>query len=386
MDIPKKQTIAYLKGLTKLVIQATKGTTDLVETMHSTIEQGHLAMGESHAAKTSGITGLIYKSIRGGAQLVGTSLDYAMQQVIPLLNDELIPSKNKDVFLSILNGVYGDQLLLTDNELTLDMQFFYQSQAIDDQLCSALKSPSKKIMLFIHGLCMSHHCWKSNDKNLSSSMADTLGFTPIYLNYNTGRTIADNGQQLARQLEQLIDSWPVSVSQITMVGHSMGGLIARSAHYYGEQYHCRWIDLNKKMASIGTPHAGAPLEKIACQLEKLMQLSPYATPFIRLTKMRSQGIENLRYSEITDTGDKFLPLPTAVEYFALAATLNKRERFTAENFLGDGLVTPDSAFGQRQNPIHSLLIPPENKWLGYELGHNEMLTHPGVYQQLEKWL
>jgi hypothetical protein len=102
--------------------------------------------------------------------------------------------------------------------------------------------------------------------------------------------------------------------------------------------------------------------------------------------MRSQGIENLRYSEITDTGDKFLPLPTAVEYFALAATLNKRERFTAENFLGDGLVTPDSAFGQRQNPIHSLLIPPENKWLGYELGHNEMLTHPGVYQQLEKWL
>jgi hypothetical protein len=104
MDKPKRQTIAYLKGLTKLVIQATKGTTDLVETMHSTIERAHLPLGESRAATTSGITGLVYKSIRGGTQLVGTSLDYAMQTVIPLLNDELIPSRKKDVFLSIINA------------------------------------------------------------------------------------------------------------------------------------------------------------------------------------------------------------------------------------------------------------------------------------------
>jgi pimeloyl-ACP methyl ester carboxylesterase len=386
MGKPKKQTIAYLKGLTKLVIQATKGTTDLVETMHSTIERGHLPLGESRATTTSGITGLVYKSIRGGAQLVGTSLDYAMQTVIPLLNDELVPSRKKDVFLSIINGVYGDRLLLSENELALGMRFFYQNQPIDNQLSSNVKSPSTKIMLFIHGLCMSHHCWESGDENLSSNMAETLGYTPVYLDYNTGRCIADNGQELATQLEQLVDNWPVSVSHITTAGHSMGGLVARSARYYGEKDNCRWIHLNKTMASIGTPHAGAPLEKVASVLENLMQLSPYAIPFTRLTKIRSEGIENLRHGEITATGDEFVPLPIDVEYFALAATLNKQEKFTAEKFLGDGLVTPDSAFGQGQDSACTLLIPAENKWLSYELGHNEMLTDSGVFQQLEKWL
>ena len=385
MDKPKRQTIAYLKGLTKLVIQATKGTTDLVETMHSTIERVHLPLGESRAATTSGITGLVYKSIRGGTQLVGTSLDYAMQTVIPLLNDELVPSRKKDVFLSIINGVYGDRLLLTENELALGMQFFHQNQAIDSQLSSNLKSPSTKIMLFIHGLCMSHHCWESGGENLSSKMAETLGYTPVYLDYNTGRCIADNGLELAIQLEKLVDIWPVNVSNITIVGHSMGGLVARSASYYGEKNNCRWLHINKTLVSIGTPHAGAPLEKVASALENLMQLSPYAIPFVRLTKIRSQGIENLRYGEIT-TSDKFVPLPIDVEYFALAATLNKQQKFTTEKFIGDGLVTPDSAFGQGQDSSSTLLIPAENKRLIYELGHNEMLTDAGVFKQLETWL
>ncbi len=386
MGKPKQQTIAYLKGLTKLVIQATKGTTDLVETMHSTIERGHLPLGESRATTTSGITGLVYKSIRGGTQLVGTSLDYAMQTVIPLLNDELVPSRKKDVFLSIINGVYGDRLLLTENELALGMRFFYQNQAIDNQQSSNMKSPSTKIMLFIHGLCMSHHCWESGDENLSSNMAETLGYTPVYLDYNTGRCIADNGLELATQLDQLVDIWPVNVSDITIVGHSMGGLVARSARYYGEKNNCGWVQINKTMVSIGTPHAGAPLEKVASVLENLMQLSPYAIPFTRLTKIRSQGIENLRHGEIIAPGDKFVPLPIGVEYFALAATLNKQEKFTTEKFLGDGLVTPDSAFGQGKDSTCTLLIPDQNKWLGYELGHNEMLTNAGVFEQLGTWL
>jgi hypothetical protein len=117
-----------------------------------------------------------------------------------------------------------------------------------------------------------------------------------------------------------------------------------------------------------------------------MQLSPYAIPFTRLTKIRSQGIENLRHGEIIAPGDKFVPLPIGVEYFALAATLNKQEKFTTEKFLGDGLVTPDSAFGQGKDSTCTLLIPDQNKWLGYELGHNEMLTNAGVFEQLGTWL
>ncbi|MFT4996913.1 MAG: pimeloyl-ACP methyl ester carboxylesterase [Flavobacteriales bacterium] len=386
MGNPNKQTIEYLKGLTKLVIHATKSTTDLVEAMHSTIERGHLPLGESRATSTSGITGLVYKSIRGGAQLVGTSLDYAMQKAIPLLDDEHIPSRNKDIFLSVINGVYGDRLSLTNNELALRMTFIHQQQAVDTQLVSQIKSPSDKILLFIHGLCMSHHSWESDKQNLSKNMAEKLGFTPIYLHYNTGRAIADNGHELAEKIEQLVASWPVNVSNITIVGHSMGGLVARSARYYSEQDSFRWIQLNKKLISIGTPHSGAPLEKFAAMLESLMQRSPYAVPFVRLTKIRSKGIENLRHGEITAIADKFVPLPIGIEYFAIAAILSKKENFSAETIVGDGLVTPSSAFGQHKDPARTLAIPDANKSLKYELGHNEMLWDIGVYQQLEKWL
>jgi pimeloyl-ACP methyl ester carboxylesterase len=381
MGKPSKHAIEYVRGLIKLVINATNGTTDLVETMHSTIELGQQPLDESRASITSGITGLIYKGIRGGTKLIGTSLDYAMQAVLPFLEEDIEPSKTRDIFLSVINGVYGDKLVVTENPLALEMKFFYQQQElIPSQL--NLKQPSKKIMLFVHGLCLSHHCWEDDDTNLSSDMAQKLGFTPVYLHYNTGQTIASNGRELASKLEALVSYWPIAVTDITIVGHSMGGLVVRSAHYYAGNKNYNWLHANKKLVSIGTPHHGAPLEKGASVLENLMQLSQYALPFTRLTKIRSRGIENLRHGSITDIEDEFVPLPIDVEYFALAAVLSENKHFLAEKIIGDGLVTPDSALGQSNDSTRVLSIPLENKWTGQGVGHNEMLCHPEVFEQL----
>ena len=241
-------------------------------------------------------------------------------------------------------------------------------------------------MLFVHGLCMSHHCWENDDTNLSSEMAQKLGFTPVYLHYNTGQTIANNGRELAAKLEELVNNWPIAITDIVIAGHSMGGLVARSARYYGGNNNYNWLHANKKLASIGTPHNGAPLEKGVSVLENLMQLSPYALPFTRLTKIRSRGIENLRQGSITDIEDEFVALPIGVEYFALAAVLNRKQHSAAEKIIGDGLVTPDSALGQSRDPTRVLSIPSENKWTGYGIGHNEMLCHAEVFDQLTIWL
>jgi pimeloyl-ACP methyl ester carboxylesterase len=387
MGKPNKQAIEYVRGLIKLAINATKGTTNLVENMHSTIELGHKPLGESRSSTTSGITGLVYKSIRGGSRLVGTSLDYALQAVLPFLEENIEPSKTRDSFLSVINGVYGDKLEATENPLALDMKFFCQQQElIPTQLKLNLKQPSKKIMLFIHGLCMSHHCWEDDDKNLSNETAENLGFTPIYLHYNSGRTIAKNGCELASKLEELVNHWPIPITDITIVGHSMGGLVARSARYYGGNKDYNWLLANKKLVSIGTPHNGALLEQGASVLENLMKLSPYALPFTRLTKIRSQGIENLRHGSITDIEDEFVALPIGVEYFALAAVLNHNEDSPAKQIIGDGLVTLDSALGQSKYSSRALSIPNEHKWTGYGIGHNEMLCHPEVFEKLTIWL
>lgn len=383
---PSKKTIKYLRGLTRLAIGATTGTTDLVETMHSTVANMNPPLGESSATTTKGITRLIYKSIRGGTQLVGTSLDFAMQGLLPFLNDKEPPSKTLDIFLSVINGVYGDKLVETDNPLAIGMKFFYQNnELLADQSNSDALLPMNKVMIFVHGLCMSHHCWEKDKIDLSKEMAEKLGFTPIYLHYNTGQSIATNGAELADRIESLVENWQIPVTDLTVVGHSMGGLVARSARYQGEKKKHQWIKTNKKLTSIGTPHCGALLEKSAFMIETLMQLSPYAAPFTRLTKIRSTGIENLRDGSV-GVNNEFIPLPADVEYFTLAAVLNKQSNMATQQVIGDGFVTLDSALGQSTDSTRTLSIPPENKWVGYETGHNELLWHKDVYEKLSAWL
>lgn len=386
MVTASKKTIEYLRGLTRLAIGATTGTTNLVETMHSTVSNMNPPLGESSATTTKGITRLVYRSIRGGTQLVGTSLDYAMQGLLPFLDDKGPPSRTLDVFLSVINGICGDQLVETENPLAIGMKLFYQkNELIGDQLSSSIGAPASKVMIFVHGLCMSHHGWEKDKINLSKEMAEKLGFTPVYLHYNTGRSIASNGAEFADRIESLMYNWPIPVTELTIVGHSMGGLVTRSARYHGEKKRHQWIKINKKLASIGTSHCGALLEKSAFLIETLMQLSPYAVPFTRLTKIRSTGIVNLRDGSV-GANDEFIPLPVGVEYYALAAVLNKQSNMAAEQVIGDGFVTLDSALGQSSDAGRSLSIPPDNKWVGYEIGHNEMLWNNDVYKKLSAWL
>ena len=155
-------------------------------------------------------------------------------------------------------------------------------------------------------------------------------------------------------LEALLERWPVPVTQLVIVGHSMGGLVARSAIHHGTAAGHSWRGLLRKLFSLGTPHHGAPLERGGNRLDYVMELSPYVAPFTSLGKARSAGITNLRYGSITDVEHEFVPLPDDVECYALAATLGKRRSVLAERLVGDGLVPLDSALGkhsrQRANP------------------------------------
>ena len=37
-----------------------------------------------------------------------------------------------------------------------------------------------------------------------------LGYTPLYVRYNSGRHISENGRDLAEQLERLVAAWPAA--------------------------------------------------------------------------------------------------------------------------------------------------------------------------------
>lgn len=71
--------------------------------------------------------------------------------------------------------------------------------------------------------------------NHGERLAAELGLTPIYLRYNSGLHVSQNGRELALQLEQLLGHWPVPVEEVSVLAHSMGGLVMRSAAHYAQQ-------------------------------------------------------------------------------------------------------------------------------------------------------
>jgi len=385
MSIINRGNISDLRGIMRLAVDATVGVTDLVEKMHHTIQLAHPPLGASRAGRTNGLTGFVYRSIRGTTRLLGHGLDAGMAPVIALL-PETESNARRDALIAAINGVYGDHLVETNNPLAAKMSFRYQGIELDPQQADAVPDANGKILLFIHGLCLNDEHWTRDGVNHGEILARELGYTPLYLRYNTGLPIASNGRELAARLEDLLCNWPGDTCELAIAGHSMGGLVARSACHYGRQAGHNWLQHLGKLVFIGTPHHGAPLERGGNWVNFAMGLSPYAAPFTRVAKRRSAGISDLRHGSVVDEAPEFVPLPTDVECYAMAATLAKKPSRIHERLIGDGLVPVDSALGRSRNPATTLKIPDNCQWLGFETGHIEMLGRTELYKQLHDWL
>ena len=160
-------------------------------------------------------------------------------------------------------------------------------------------------------------------------MARELGYTPIYLHYNSGLSVSTNGRILAQLMERLYDAWPVPIERLVMFGHSMGGLVARSAIHHGaliQRGGLRWPARVDDLVTLGTPHQGAALERAGHGVDLLLSAAPYAAPLARLSQLRSAGINDLRLGNILSSpgGDHGAPrgpqvdLPAKTRGFAVA--------------------------------------------------------------------
>jgi len=267
-------------------------------------------------------------------------------------------------------------------------------------IAEALPQATGRIAVFLHGWCMTERSWWRLPRDGESvgpygaRLHSDLGFTPVYLRYNTGVHISDNGKSLAALMDQLQALWPVPVEEITLVGHSMGGLVVRSACHYGVQHQHGWPDAVRHVVCLGSPHLGADLEKgvnaASWALARLHETQGLAS----FLNARSSGTKDLRYGALLDEDwsegdpDEFLrdrchevPFLTSAVYHFVATTAGPR---AVGVVLGDHLVRPHSAFGvgkSRQvpfEPAHGLTLT--------GLHHFDLLNHAEIYAKLREWL
>lgn len=379
---------ADLRGLSRLAITATTRITDLVETMHATVTALPQIRPTVTERRTRGITGFVYGNVRGVTHLVGGALDLALAPFAALL-DAPATTDEREALLAVLNGVVGDHLAATHNPL-----------AIQPQLHRHDATPATgKVVVLVHGLCMNNRQWRRKGHDHGAALARDLGYTPLYAHYNSGQHISTNGRFLADLLETTLADWPQPIDELVIIGHSMGGLVARSACHYAAEAGHRWPQSLRKLIFLGTPHHGSPWERGGNWIDIGLGMISYTAPFARLGKLRSAGITDLRHGSLLDEDwidhDRFatnhdvrrpLPLPAGVCCYAVAAALDESEAGYISNLIGDGLVPLASAHGQHAQEELHLGIPEAQRWTGYGMHHLDLLDRPEVYDQLCTWL
>jgi pimeloyl-ACP methyl ester carboxylesterase len=392
---------ADLRAYNRMAIDATIAVTDLLENMHHNITRLPGVLGTASDEPARGITGFVYRCVRGITRQVGNGVDLVLRKVTP---SELPADagSQREILVSALNGLVGDYLAQTANPLQIHMSLRREGVALvleREALAHAFPDATGKIVVLAHGLCMSDLQWNRRGHDHGQALSADGGFTPVYLHYNSGLHVSTNGAEFSTVMESLVNSWPVPVKQITIIGYSMGGLIARSACEHARRAKYAWLKSLRELVFIGTPHYGSPLERNGNRLDALLGASPYTAALSRLGKVRSAGITDLRHAYLDDADwqdhDRFkpqvskhdvLPLPRGVRCFAIAGSISKKSGSLSERLAGDGLVPLYSALGMHRDRKRNLGLPESRRWIGYKTSHLGLLSNRDAYARIRDWL
>jgi pimeloyl-ACP methyl ester carboxylesterase len=388
-----------LAGLSRMVIDAVVGVTDVVENMHETIASTPPVVGTRAPQSSRGITGLVYRSVRGITRIVGSGLDLVLNQISTQLPTGY-DARRREAARAALNGLFGDYLEASGNPLAITMRLRHGGVPLVLErtgLQAQFDAVPNRLVILVHGLCMNDLQWQRDGHEHGAALAAQHGYTALHLHYNSGRSIAGNGRAFAALLADLLREWPTPVDELLIVGHSMGGLVARSACHYAERDALPWLKSLRGIVCLGTPHLGAPLERAGDRVDRALGVSPYTAPIARLGKIRSAGIQDLRHgSTVEDDWQqrdahragslRMTPLPAGVPCLLIAATTAKPGAAQGGPPPGDGLVPVASALGQHHCAERSLAVSPGNRIICHGLNHFDLLGSREVFQHMSDWL
>ncbi|MGK0289873.1 MAG: triacylglycerol lipase [bacterium] len=314
--------------------------------------------------------------------------------------------RSADLGVGVLNGVFGDYLDEQDNDLAVPMQFRYRYHRVElttESLQNAYSNITPKVCILIHGLTNHETIWefdKDKEKTYGSFLQKDLGYTPIYVRYNSGLHISKNGENFSNILEELLSVYPIPIEEIVIIGHSMGGLVTRSACHQGKEQNREWIQKVKKMFFLGVPHLGAPLEKFGNVVTTILKTVP--RPYTKLAgdvlNLRSSGIKDLRFGylehdnwegknpdELLTNHKTEVPLLESADHYIITGTLTEDPDHIITQWFGDALVRKNSATGKSKHEKHHIPFTPDHHKEFLKIGHLKLTHSLLVYEQIKTW-
>lgn len=308
--------------------------------------------------------------------------------------------------ITALNGVMGHKLEERDSPLAVRMGFYYRNSPMAltrDRFEALDPGATDRLVIFLHGLASHEQLWAfpleagdGGEASYGSLLMRDHGFTPLYLRYNSGLRVSHNGRLFAALLEELLELYPVPVREVVLVGHSLGGLLIRSACHYGEQSGHRWLNQLSKAIYLGTPHLGIPwaplIDRLYAQLASSQH--PVARKLHGVYEKRSPSMRDATRAAVTDEHwDAEPPTPAGpwyegAEHCFVAGSINANPGHPLSFALGDVLVTQGSAHadsrlqGDKGPPDHVVrrraVIP--------GVKHIALVHNAEVYAHIAQWV
>lgn len=402
----RSEEISALGGLTG---DALAGTVRIVEDVHravaSRVDAALPAPAKPISAIVRGSTAATYATVRAAHRWIPRGAATFAATRTPPDAPSLLAGPLGRTAVDTVNGIWGPPV--TDPVgLTTPMRLLHHGGALpvvgasEDRLDGGAAGPLQpaprppaqpSIVVFIHGLAENEASWERQSRDsaevrpgYAQRLESDEEVTSLALHYSSGRPVGENGVELADLLESVVADWPVPVTTITLVGHSMGGLVARSAAHHGQLADLAWVQRLRLIVTLGTPHLGAPLEQAVTVTERVLGTFPESAPIGRVLGARSHGVRDLHDGRIhADDGAELDPPPVPhVTHCSVGATLTRDTDHPLGTLVGDGLVLLPSAAGRsrtRHIPFHV------DRRLG-GVSHLALLNEPVVYDLVHGWV
>jgi pimeloyl-ACP methyl ester carboxylesterase len=291
------------------------------------------------------ITPRVFSSLRAAGPAVIRSGALGISSTIDADAEDFAASARGKAVLSAVNGLFGDALARRGNGLALRMSIRSDGRELrltEAGLAAAFPESTGRIVLFVHGFGESDDSWRwyasahwgSRGLSYGELLRRELGLTPLYLHYNSGRSLGANASELSALLEQLDTHWPGWIEELVLVGHSAGGAVVTGALRHGALAGAGWVARTTHLFRLGVPRTAQAAERTVQRASQQLGRLPETRPLSDLLESRSAGLKDL----------------------------------------GDGVA-------EEWLPAHLQLVTVTSEETG--LGHFKLLNHPEVYRELK---